>query len=176
MAVRRVVTGQAGEKAVIVDDAAIEPITTELVPGFASHEVWKVDGTATVPAADAPSQAGMSYYPPVNGVRFQVLTVPPEGAPAAENVDGAAELARLDRVAPGIMDPNDPDNPGMHATDTVDYVYVAEGDVWLDLDDGEEIELHAGDTVVQQGTRHAWRNRSDRPCVIVGVVVGAVRS
>jgi quercetin dioxygenase-like cupin family protein len=32
---------------------------------------------------------------------------------------------------------------------------VLEGEVWLELDDGAEVRLRPGDTVVQNGTRHA---------------------
>jgi hypothetical protein len=30
----------------------------------------------------------------------------------------------------------------------------------LELDDGAEVVLKAGDCVIQNGTRHAWHNRS----------------
>jgi hypothetical protein len=32
--------------------------------------------------------------------------------------------------------------------------------------DTQEVQLKAGDTVVQRGTSHAWSNRSGRPCTI----------
>jgi hypothetical protein len=46
----------------------------------------------------------------------------------------------------------------MHTTDSIDYVMVVSGEVTLDLDDGEQTVLRAGDVVIQNGTRHAWRN------------------
>jgi quercetin dioxygenase-like cupin family protein len=67
------------------------------------------------------------------------------------------------------------DNPGMHTTDTVDYEYVVSGRVILELDDGATVELGPGDTVIQNGTRHAWRNPYDGPCQMVVVLVGAIR-
>ena len=54
----------------------------------------------------------------------------------------------------------EPDAPGMHATQTVDYDIVIEGDLCLELDDGVEVRLPTGSCVVQHGTRHAWHNRS----------------
>jgi quercetin dioxygenase-like cupin family protein len=68
------------------------------------------------------------------------------------------------------------DAPGMHTTDTVDFEVVLSGEVVLELDDGAEVTLRAGDTVVQNGTRHAWRNRGDVPAVIAVGIIGAVRS
>ncbi|MGZ0177600.1 MAG: cupin domain-containing protein [Acidimicrobiales bacterium] len=43
----------------------------------------------------------------------------------------------------------------------------------LELDDGATRELAAGDMVVPSGTRHAWRNPSDEPCVLVAVLIAA---
>lgn len=54
----------------------------------------------------------------------------------------------------------EPDHPGMHKTASVDYEFVVSGSVVLELDDGREVELHPGDTVIHNGTRHAWRNKA----------------
>jgi len=50
-------------------------------------------------------------------------------------------------------------------TRTLDFCLVLEGEITLVLD-LEEVELKAGDTVVQRGGRHAWSNRSRNPCVV----------
>jgi mannose-6-phosphate isomerase-like protein (cupin superfamily) len=60
-------------------------------------------------------------------------------------------------------------------TDTVDYITILSGEIWLVLDTGVEVHLTPGDCVVQNGTRHAWHNRTPDPCVFVGVQVGATR-
>jgi quercetin dioxygenase-like cupin family protein len=41
-------------------------------------------------------------------------------------------------------------------------VVILEGELWLELDDGEERLMRSGDVVIQNGTRHAWRNKSDK--------------
>jgi len=33
------------------------------------------------------------------------------------------------------------------------------------------VELKAGDVVIQRGTNHAWRNKSDKPCRILFVLL-----
>jgi mannose-6-phosphate isomerase-like protein (cupin superfamily) len=48
---------------------------------------------------------------------------------------------------------------------TLDFCLVLEGEITLVLD-LDEVHLKAGDTVVQRGGRHAWRNRSGKPCVV----------
>ena len=65
------------------------------------------------------------------------------------------------------------DEPGMHTTATVDYGIVLSGEVVLELDDGAERTVRAGDVVVQRATRHAWRNRSDADCVVAFVLISS---
>jgi quercetin dioxygenase-like cupin family protein len=60
----------------------------------------------------------------------------------------------------------------MHRTPSVDLISVLSGEIWLELD-AEEVDLREGDFVVQNGTKHAWRNKGDRPCRMTVVVVGA---
>jgi uncharacterized cupin superfamily protein len=55
--------------------------------------------------------------------------------------------------------------PNMQKTRTLEFCLVLEGEITLVLD-LEEVQLRAGDVVVQRGTRHAWSNRSARPCRI----------
>ena len=63
----------------------------------------------------------------------------------------------------------------MHTTDTVDFAVILSGEVYLELDDGAEVLLKAGDCVVQNGTRHAWHNRSTANCVVAFSMIGARR-
>lgn len=82
----------------------------------------------------------------------------------------------MEKKLPGVAAHMEPDNPGMHTTDTIDFEYVISGEVWLELDDGEEVCFRAGNTVVQNGTRHAWRNKGSEPCRMVVCLIGAHRS
>lgn len=61
----------------------------------------------------------------------------------------------------------------MHATDTVDYVVIVSGEIWLVLEDGSDVHLTAGDCVVQNGTVHAFHNRTSEPCTLGAIMVGA---
>lgn len=47
---------------------------------------------------------------------------------------------------------------GMHRTMTLDTVVVVEGEVEITLDSGEIRTLRVGDSLVQRGTMHRWRN------------------
>ena len=65
------------------------------------------------------------------------------------------------------------DDENLHRTATVDFICVLEGELWLVLEGDEDVHLQAGDCVVQRGTVHAWRNRTDRPTTFLAVLFDA---
>ena len=75
-------------------------------------------------------------------------------------------LLRIIEQAPGGATP-------MHRTSSIDYGIVLDGECELELDGGEVVALRAGDVVVQRGTRHLWRNPTDRPCRYAFVLIHA---
>jgi hypothetical protein len=40
------------------------------------------------------------------------------------------------------------------------------------MDEGEVL-LKSGDVLIQRGTNHAWSNRSNAPCLLVGTMTDA---
>jgi len=176
MGIRCVVTGQQGDgKSVIVADKEVDPITVSLLPGTQFHRLWGSNSTPTLPTDGTPPDQA-SYFPPPGGYRFGFFTLGPDSESLPDDLDLGAALVELGTKLPGLAEAMEPDNPGMHTTDTVDLDLVVSGDVWLELDDGEELHLHAGDCVVQNGTRHAWRNRSSEPAVLFVTLLGAPRA
>ena len=112
---------------------------------------------------------GGEHFPPPGGVRFTIFTVPP-GSTARPPL--TAELAdELEAKLPGRSRYMESDQAGRHCTPTVDLVVVLAGRVRLELDDGT-VELVPGDTLVQDGTRHAWRNPYDEVCTLAIVLIG----
>src|SRR5207248_10051941 len=101
--------------------------------------------------------------PPANGSIFRVVDFPPEKAPRSRD----AILAEM-----GIAAHGGARHPGMHRTRSIDYVIVLEGEIDMLLDEGE-VHLAAGDVLVQQGTNHAWVNRSAAACRIAFVLIDA---
>ena len=175
MKVHRVVTGHTHDgAATIISDSEVEGITTPLVPGMELHRLWAGDDAPSVPYEGDVSVVG-SYFPQVGGFRFGLYTVPPESAMELSDSELRKAFQDFERDLPGLLSHMEPENPGMHTTDTVDFEYVLSGEVWLELDNGEEVHLKPGDTVVQNGTRHAWRNKSTKPCQMVVFAVGAHR-
>jgi quercetin dioxygenase-like cupin family protein len=67
-----------------------------------------------------------------------------------------------------------PGNPAMnHRTDSIDYAVVISGEIDMELDDGVSVHLKAGDTLVQRGTIHNWKNRGSEPCLIAFILISA---
>jgi mannose-6-phosphate isomerase-like protein (cupin superfamily) len=158
MDVRRVVTGHdASGKSVFVSDESVSPDEPLLLPGSEFHQLWGGDATPQFPD-DGTKPAYTMYFPPIGGFRFGMLTVPPGAAAPAGDVDVQAALEDAETKLPGLLSYMDPSDLGMHATDTIDFEVILEGTVVLELDDGAEVTLHSGDSVVQNGTRHRWRN------------------
>lgn len=60
----------------------------------------------------------------------------------------------------------------IHRTETLDYAIVLEGEIDLDLE-GSSTTLHAGDVLVQRGTNHSWKNRSERTARVAFVMIPA---
>jgi mannose-6-phosphate isomerase-like protein (cupin superfamily) len=176
MNVRRVVTGHdAAGKAVFASDEEVVPVTTALMPGAEFHQLWGGDEPPTFPD-DGSRPSAPTYFPPVGGYRFGIFTLGPAGGAPPADLDIAAAITELQQSLPGMMDYMEPADPGMHTTDTIDFEVVLSGEVVLELDDGAERVMKAGDTIVQNGTRHRWHNRGEVPAVIAVFIVGAHRT
>jgi hypothetical protein len=176
MAIRRVVLGEnaAGKAVVISDGASPRELALEHTPGFVSAPIWT---TATVPSrphdGTDPMASGGTLLQPAGGSTFMLITFPPDAvfmSPAFKPELAGPEHAK---AAPGIAETFEMENPGMHKTPTLDYGVVLDGRISLELDDGVIVNLERGDTFVQHGARHAWRNPGDASATIAVVLIGA---
>jgi hypothetical protein len=155
---RQVTTSEVDGKAVFVAPAPREP---ERSRGL---RIWRLGGhdslPAPLPAAGLPAEVG-AMFPPASGFRVYRTILPPEaGAEGDVGIEGLDDLY---------------EDGDFHRTDSVDVVWVLAGEVGLELDDGAIEWLEAGDVVVQNGTRHAWRNRSGADAMLGSICFGAVR-
>jgi hypothetical protein len=62
----------------------------------------------------------------------------------------------------------------VEAYETAMNELYGEQEIWAVFEEGETL-LRRGDCLVQRGTRHAWKNRSDRPCTLVSTMLAGVR-
>ncbi len=175
MNIRCVVTARdSSGKSIFAKDSSVAPITLDQLPGLEFHRLWGSDAIPQLPSDGTPPPHPR-YFPPAGGFRFGFFAVPPETHSLAEHPNLPAAFAELQSKLPGLAEVLEPMNPGMHTTDTVDFDVVISGEVFLELDNGAEVHLKPGDCVIQNGTRHAWHNRSSQPCVIAVTLLGAHR-
>jgi hypothetical protein len=170
------VTGQTKSgKSVIVSHDALKPVTVALIPGHEFYRIWGNDTMSALPADGSPTPQPQ-YFPPKGGFRFGMFTLPPAtSASAPPLAPTQAALQETEEKLPGLLGALESDHSGMHTTDSVDFDVVVLGEVVLELDDGAEVLLKAGDCVIQNGTRHAWHNRSGEKAMIAFSLVGADR-
>jgi len=173
MKIRCVVTGRTPSgKSVIAKDSLVEPVTLDAVPGFEFHRVWGGDAVPQLPSDGTPTPHHR-YFPPAGGYRFYFYVVPPDEQLRSAYRDVASSLGEMQAKLPGMAETLDPTQPGMHTTDSIDFDIVISGELYLQVDDGAEVLLKAGDCVIQNGTRHAWHNRSSENCLVAVAIVGA---
>lgn len=172
---RRVVTGiDASGRSIFVEDGpSPRAITTESLPGLALVELWATDETPQIPVPRTDPVVSMSnLVPQPSGSRFRLVRFPGT-AEISTAIDGRAFHDEYRRKAPGLAESMESDDPSMHTTLTVDYGIVLSGEITLELDDAAVVHLKAGDCVIQNGTRHAWRNPHSGPCVMAFIMIGA---
>ncbi|MDR7154348.1 quercetin dioxygenase-like cupin family protein [Sphingobium xenophagum] len=78
----------------------------------------------------------------------------------------SGSVIRVVDMHPGAQSP-------MHRTNSIDYGIVLSGEIELELDDGAKKTVHEGGIIIQRGTNHLWRNRTDKVCRIVFVLIEA---
>lgn len=179
---RRVVTGhnQNGKSVFISDGEIVRTVSLDVLPDTKLlEEIWCTDDTPSIPVNTNDPTPGMnSFVPKPKGTRFRFFTTIPESwtkLAKEQGLDMESVHKELKSKMPGLGEKMEVENFGMHTTDTIDYGVVLSGEVYFELDGKQEVLLKPGDTYVQNGTRHAWRNRSDQPCVIAVVMIGASR-
>jgi len=176
MDIRCIVTGQnESGKSVFMRNTSAKPITLALFPGYEFHRLWGSDSAPEL-SSDGTPPAQPRYFPSIQGFRFGFFTIPPDTTTRIDDLNTASAIEEIQQKLPGMLDVLERDHPGMHTTDTVDFDVVVSGEVVLELDDRAEVPLKAGDCVIQNGTRHAWHNRSSANCLIAVTLLGAQRN
>lgn len=168
MKIRCVVTGiDAQGKSVFVSDG--EARDRLEMGGFLMADAWSTAGELVVgPGADSRSPWQVAALPGPGGSVLRYAVIPPAAQQAAALLQARSEEKTGDFEV-------EHDDPSMHTTDSVDCGFVLSGEIGLELDDGQIVWMNPGDCFVQQGTRHAWRNRGAVPAVIGVVMMGARR-
>jgi len=172
-AYRRIVTGNISAKSVVQSDEQLLAYAFKTVRGYEHTLVWVNPATPDLGKEQRFDSYPDSVVPGPGGTSLHFVTFPPGAVFADPSFDGeAAQEEALIRL-PGLADHFENEDPAMHKTNTVDYSVVYDGEIWLELDDAETLHLKRGDVVVQNGTRHAWRNKGTKPVTMLFFLSGA---
>ena len=168
--VRRIVCidNDQGKSEAISDAPSPDVRTDPARPGFASTRIWVTDRTpARIQGIRETLHMPHTLEPPEGGSVCRVVDFPPDdtfkGKVGAKDVQ--AYFHAMGSPGASTYAANAP-HPYMQKTKTLDFCLVLEGEITLVLDK-QEVQLKAGDTVIQRGTNHAWSNRSGAPCRMV---------
>lgn len=154
--IRRVVAGAGddGASRIIMDSVSPHVHTLPGMPDdLGLTDLWHTGpehataGTNT--AADAADRE-FTIAPDPGGTLFRVVQFPPD-----------AELPAGPDGEPAVF---------WHATETVDYNVLLDGEITFLTEHGETA-LRPGDTLIVRGGRHAWSNRTATPAVLAAVSV-----
>jgi mannose-6-phosphate isomerase-like protein (cupin superfamily) len=142
--IRRVVTGHDAQgRAVVVIDERPAKVTSAR-PGTEASVIWTTEGFPV--DNDGSDDESARTFPHIwleNGTVFRIVS-----------------------FGPG-------NSPRVHRTDSIDYAVVISGEIDMELDDGVEVHVRAGDVLVQRGTIHNWVNRGTEACVIAFILIAA---
>ena len=178
MRVRRVVTGTdaRGKSVFVATGEAPAQHDYVHIPGMSNVQLWSTPADPSIPRHFADPVARVeSIVPGPGGTQFMMVAFPPDSVMMSPSFNPAAAGEENLRFAPGLAERFERDHPGMHTTDTIDYGIVLEGEIWLELDDGQTQHLRKHEVIVQNGTRHAWRNRGNEIALMAFVLIGARR-
>ena len=170
---RRIVTENVNGKSVVQSDESLPAYEFKTVPGYEHTLIWVNAATPDLRKEQKLDSYPDSVVPGPGGTSLHYVTFPPGSVFADPVFDGeAARDEALVRLR-GLADHFEKEDPAMHRTNTVDYSVVYDGEMWLELDNGKTLHLKRGDVVVQNGTRHAWRNKGTEPVTMLFFLNGA---
>lgn len=142
--IRRVVTGHDEQGNAVVKIDEVVGHWRDGRPGAKVCNVWTTD---TMPANNSGDADG--------GMREGKFTMINNGS-----------VFRILEFKPGL-------EARMHRTDSIDYIVVMSGEIDMELDNGVEVHIKAGDVMVQRGTIHNWINRGTESCVLAVILIHA---
>jgi mannose-6-phosphate isomerase-like protein (cupin superfamily) len=167
-AVRRIVVVDENDRSKVISDGPTPDVRTDPArPGFASCRLWVTNRTP-IPLGRVREPLSMPHRlePPPGGSVCRIVTFPPDASFRGRIGRNEVEAFFAAMGSPSASTYSArARHPYMQKTRTLDFCLVLEGEITLVLDI-QEVQLKAGDTVVQRGTNHAWSNRSDNPCVV----------
>jgi mannose-6-phosphate isomerase-like protein (cupin superfamily) len=151
---RRIVTEEAEGRSRIASDSPA-PVLAMSADGGVT-ELWI--NLRDEALGHDPTIEDAALTPPPGSLHWRIFDLPPEAGTQGARDDSVVQMDEVD-------------DEGWHCTPTLDYIYVLEGDITLELDEGS-VDLSGGDCVVQRRTNHRWRNRGSTKARVMAIMLG----
>jgi hypothetical protein len=169
-ACRRIVTAEDEQGRSVVALNAGPSALLEREGLGALMEVWEEPVLAPLTPGDRTDHGpqAVSLSPTKTALKCRWFVIEPEEGLSAEELRRRAEdgFAAIDGAA---AQQSGAQHPLMHATETIDFICVIDGEVLLRVDQ-EEVKLVPGNVVVQRGVSHAW-TALGRPALLLAVLM-----
>ena len=172
--VRRVVTGHDDSGKAIVLFDSVDPHASAR-PGTANvrRSLWATQSSpARIDGGTDRMLEQTAFLPSTTGSIFRIIDFPSMTDEEINQADSTFYAAQTSQAGDSSRY-RPSSHPFMHRTRTLDYAIVLQGEIEMKLD-SELLTLKTGDVVVQQGTNHAWINRSGAMCRIAFVLLDAI--
>ena len=121
--------------------------STVLIDGPSDMVAWATTGVPVDNNGAADTGGAFSFAMPASGSKFLMIEFPP--------------------TPPGELS-----GPGIHSTDTIDYLTVVKGEIVMITETGE-VTCRAGDMIVDRGVLHGWRNDGAETALVSCVMIDA---
>jgi len=169
VSIKYVMGNDAAGKADILSEQDITTVP-EIVPGLFAMDLWvNTETPVDLSRSVDPTGSPFRHEPPDGGAIMRVIDFMPGQRRTAE------QMRSLHEGIGSVHIPSDEEfklskDPSIHKTDTLNYFCIISGEVWA-LSEGRDVLLKAGDVIIQKGCMHGWRNDSDKPARLIGVLV-----
>ena len=153
MEVRRlVVANDQNGAGVITSDETLAAVSRGIGKGVTGTELWSTNAMPVDNSVEADEAQRRGYIKVYNEYNYVG--------------NGRGTTFRITEWAPG--------HPRFtHRTQTIDYDVVLQGEIDLELEQGEVVHLKTGDVVILRGCTHTWINRGLVPAVTAFVLIDA---
>ena len=178
---KRALTGrdEAGKSVFKSFDVTSKVVEIDFNPGLTFYELYMTEGVPQLTGLEPdPMLPGTKGFPGPGGTMFRLISYPPkrpEGYKPPPGVTFESGLKEMSERSPAWAIISTAARRACTRSDTIDYGVVVRGEMTLELDDGQKVHLRQGDCVVQNGTRHRWRNPLPEPCLMAFISVGGKR-
>ena len=165
---RRMVTidDDNGKSKIVEDTYLTLPLIDPARPGFKRYQIWVTETTPSIfDSLDTIHKKSQTLSPPKNGSICHIYHLPPDEGWINHIKKSDVQMYFKSIQAESFSLFEKGKHPYYQKSNALEFCLILKGEAYLILDK-ETVHLKQGDTVVQNGSNHAWSNRSKEECIL----------